>query len=72
MNKYSELAGVRKLHDFLIVRVEDKVVMKVCVSCHNGSVVASPLHVTNPAASASPMSSYSQTRKDIPSKSLPI
>ena len=70
VNKYSELAGVRKLHDFLIVRVEDKVVMKVRDSCHKGSVVASPLHVTNPAASASPTSSYSQARKDIPSEKI--
>ena len=70
MNKYSELAGVLKLHDFLIVRVEDKIVMKVHDSCHKSRVVASPLHVTNPAASASPTSSYSQALKDIPSEKL--
>jgi hypothetical protein len=70
VDKCSELAGVRKLHDFLIVRVGDKVVMKVRDSCHKGSVVPSPLHVNNPTASASPSSTYNQIRKDIPADKI--
>jgi hypothetical protein len=70
VKKYSELPGVRKLHDFVIVRSGDKVVMKVRDSCCKGSVVASPLHVVDPSVSTQPTSTYRQSRKELPGDKL--
>ena len=46
--KYSSLPGVRKLHDFLIVRTHNNnycVVMKAREKTYNGAWTNSPLHV---------------------------
>ena len=50
--KYSALPGVRKLHDFLIVRThDDRVVMKVREKIYSGAWTDSPLRVVNPTLS---------------------
>ena len=57
--KYSDLPGVRKLHDFLIVRAHNgQVVMKVREKCFTGEWRASPLKVVNPLAPGKPTVTY--------------
>ena len=57
--KYSNLPGVRKMHDFMIVRgVNSEVVMKLRTHCHTGTPIESPLHVVDPTQSGSPRSCY--------------
>ena len=57
--KYSALPGVRKLHDFLIVRTHDnRVVMKVRERTYTGMWVDSPLHVIDDALSGIPTTTY--------------
>ena len=55
LQKYSELAGVRKYHDFLFVRSHaGSVVMKVREQCYTGSWTDSPLCVLDEAVSGTP------------------
>ena len=57
--KYSDLPGVRKLHDFLIVKAHDgQVVMKVRERCFTGNWRTSPLRVVNTSAPGTPTVSY--------------
>ena len=57
--KYSNLPGVRKIHDFMIVRgVNSEVVMKLRTHFHTGTPIESPLHVVDPTQSGSPRSCY--------------
>ena len=50
--KYSNLPGVRKIHDFMIVRgVKGEVVMKLRTHCHTRTPIESPLHVVDPTQS---------------------
>ena len=57
--KYSALPGVRKLHDFLIVRThDDRVVMKVREKIYSGAWTDSPLRVVNPTLSGIPTTTY--------------
>ena len=57
--KYSDLPGVQKLHDFLIVKAHDgQVVMKVRDRCFTGVWRASPLRVMNPSAPGTPDVTY--------------
>ena len=60
VQKYSNLPGVRKLHDFLIiVKAHDgQVVMKVRERCFTGYWRASPLRVVNPSAPGTPTVTY--------------
>ena len=61
--KYSDLPGVRKYHDFLIVKSHGGgVVMKVRENCFSGSWSDSPLHVKHPEADGTPTVAYSGTR----------
>ena len=62
-NKYSDLPGTRKHHDFLIARSYDQsVLMKVRESCCNGSFSKSPLRVIHPDAVAIPTENYKETQ----------
>lgn len=63
--KYTDLAGVRKLHDFLIVRAADKVVMKVRESCYRGIAIESPLRILDTSQVALPTTCYSQHRRQL-------
>ena len=68
--KYSDLLGVRKLHDFLVVKTSTgKVVMKVRECCYAGEWKQSPLHIVN---DSHPLpSSYSETHlRNIPEGKL--
>ena len=57
--KYSDLPGVRKLHDFLIVKAHDgQVVMKVRQRCFTGNWRASLLRIVNPSAPGTPTVTY--------------
>ena len=61
--KYSDLPGVRKYHDFLVVKTHDgRVVMKVRENCYSGAWNESPLHVTDPIAPGVPNIKYSNNR----------
>ena len=61
--KYSDLPGVRKLHDFLIVKAHDgQVVMKVRERCFTCIWRASPLQVVNPSAPGTPTITYKDAR----------
>ena len=60
--KYSDLPGTRKYHDFLIARsVTGAVAMKVKENCYGGSFVASPLSVTDESAVGYPTQNYRDT-----------
>ena len=62
LNKYSDLPGVRKYHDFLVVKAHDgNTVMKVREKCFTGAWKNSPMHVTDPWANGTPTSSYRHT-----------
>ena len=56
--KYSNLPGVRKLHDFLFIKVASGVVMKVREFCHGGVWEESPLLTRNPEQSGTPIDTY--------------
>ena len=59
--KYSDLPGVRKLHDFLVVKAHDgRVVMKVHEHCYSGDWKESPLHVRDHSASGIPTTTYAE------------
>ena len=61
-SKYSDLPGVRKLHDFLVVKAHDgKVVMKVRDKCYTGAWKDSPLHVQDSTAIGVPTTRYSDS-----------
>lgn len=61
--KYSDLPGVRKYHDFLVVRAHDQtVVMKVRERCFDGQWKDSPLHVRDVSAPGLPTNSYKETQ----------
>ena len=68
--KYSDLPGVRKIHNFLIVRTGDDVVMKVRSSCHTGTLDNSSLRIINPTEVCSPDSSYLSLAKPFPADKL--
>lgn len=60
--KYSDRPGVRKLHDFLVVKAHNgEVVMKVCQQCFTGEWKKSPLKVVSAAVSDTCRSTYSET-----------
>ena len=60
--KYSDLLGIRKFHDFMVVKThDDTVVMKVRENCFGGSWKDSPLHVKNPDAPGIPTVTYSKS-----------
>jgi hypothetical protein len=57
--KYSDLPGIRKFHDFLIVKTHDgNVLMKVRDWCFEGEWKPSPLHVRNDSVEGIPTVSY--------------
>ena len=69
--KYSALPGVRKLHDFLIVRTHDhRVVMKVREKIYNGAWTNSPLHTVNPTLSGLPTTTYSNKTRALTKEKL--
>ena len=69
--KYSDLPGVRKLHDFLIVRTgENTVIMKVRAKCHVGAPLVSPLHTVDSLQSATPVSCYADHPRPLPSDKM--
>ena len=62
--KYSDLPGVRKLHDFLFIRAHTgQVVMKVREHCFKGQWKDSPLRMVNPTAPGRPSTSYKDTHE---------
>jgi hypothetical protein len=69
--KYSDLPGVRKMHDFLIVRsINDRVVMKVRASCHSGNAIESPLRVVDSSQTGSPTGCYDDHTRPIAAEKL--
>lgn len=61
--KYSDLPGVRKLHDFLIVQSHTgQVVMKVRELCHTGAWKDSTLKVLSPSLHGIPSTNYKDTQ----------
>ena len=57
--KYSDLPGVRKHHDFLVVKAHDgKVVMKVRELCFAGQWKDSPLRIVHSAIPGRPQNTY--------------
>lgn len=66
--KYSDLPGVRKLHDFIVVKTNTgEVVMKVRERCYTGEWNRSPLRILNPSLPDTLLSTYSATHlHDIP------
>ena len=71
MKKYSELSGVRKLHDFHIVRTGDNTVaMKVRAKCHVGVPLDSPLHIVDSVQSALPVGCYADHPRPLPSEKM--
>lgn len=66
--KYSDLPGVCKLHDFLVVKTNiGEVVMKVREWCFSGEWKRSPLRNVNDDVSPTLLSTYSETHvNDIP------
>ena len=61
-DKYSDLPGVCKLHDFLVVRAHNgNVVMKVRENCYVGEWKDSPLHVRVSTAVGVPTTRYSDS-----------
>ena len=60
--KYSDLPGTRKYHDFLVARsVTGVVAMKVKEKCYGGSFVESPLSVLDESAIGYPTLNYRDT-----------
>lgn len=61
--KYSDLPGVRKLHDFLFIHSHTgEVVMKVRELCHSGAWSDSTLKVISPALHGIPSTNYKETQ----------
>jgi hypothetical protein len=61
--KYSDLPGVRKYHDFLVVKAHDgTVVMKVREHCFSGSWKDSPLRIRDSSVSGVPTETYKETQ----------
>ena len=61
--KYSDLPGVRKYHDFLIVKAHDRrVVMKVRENCFGGNWKDSPHHVRDSSKPGVPTTTYKETQ----------
>lgn len=57
--KYSDLPGVRKLHDFLFIRAHTgQVVMKVWEKCFRGQWKDSLLHIVNPMVVGTQSTNY--------------
>jgi len=60
--KYSDLPGVWKLNDFLVVKTNDgEVVMKVREHCFAGPWKNSPLKVVNTDVAGTPLTTYGET-----------
>ena len=61
--KYSDLPGVRKYHDFLVVKAHDgTVVMKVHENCFGGSWKDSPFCIRDLSVSGVPTETYKDTQ----------
>lgn len=59
--KYTNLPGVRKLHDFLLIKTHDgKVVMKVRELCYTGAWTDSKLKVKDPTVPWLPLHTYKE------------
>lgn len=59
--KYSDLPGVRKFHDFLFIKCHSgEVVMKVREHCFTGEWKTSPLRVVHPEVSGIPITTYTE------------
>ena len=56
--KYTELPGVRSLHDFLFFKSADSVVTKVRELCYSGAWKQSPLHPKDPSLPGIPTENY--------------
>ena len=65
INKYSELPGVHKFHDFLVVRAGSRIIMKVLESCYKRDFVDTPLCVIDSSVSVLPVTTYSLNWKEI-------
>ena len=62
--KYSELPGVRKYHDFLVVKAHDgRVVMKVRENCFSGTWKDSPLRMRDLSVAGVPTETYKETNQ---------
>ena len=62
--KYSDLPGVRRYHDFLVVKAHDgSVVMKVRENCFSGSWKDSPLRIRNSSLPGVPTETYKDTQR---------
>ena len=71
MKKFSELPGVRKLHDFFVVCSGDSTVaMKVRAKCHVRVLLDSPLHIVGCLQSATPVGCYADHPWSWPSKMM--
>ena len=70
--KYSDLPGVRKYHDFLVVKThDDSVVMKVREKCYCGDWKDSPLHVLDTTVPGVPDTKYSSSHyRAIPAEKM--
>ena len=69
--KYSDLPGVRKFHNFLIVMKHDGVaVMKVHEHCYHGPWKDSPLRVISSAVSGTPTTTYVERQRNISSEKM--
>ena len=61
--KYSDLPGVRRYHDFLVVKAHDGlVVMKVRENCFSGSWKDSPLRIRDSSLPRVPTETYKDTQ----------
>ena len=69
-SKYSDLPGVRKMHDFLIIRSNEKVLMKIRASCHTGNLIESPLSAVDLSISCVPSDCYSDHPRPLSSDKL--
>ena len=56
--KYSNLPGVHKLHDFLFIKVASGVVTKMRDFYHGVALAESPLWTRNPELSGTPVDTY--------------
>lgn len=61
--KYSDLPGVRKTHDFLFVHSHTgQIVMKIRDRCYTGAWRDSPLHIVDSTACGVPSANYKDTK----------
>ena len=71
MKQYSDLPGVRKMHDFMIVHTtSDKIVMKVRANCHSGVTIDSTLHAVDPSLPGSPTMCYREHTRSVATEKL--